>query len=288
MIFKIKLYIYLIFLCLLLSPYAFGQEIQKYVAPLVPNAAYAEYGYVDHYAHLSKMVPADAVDAVKDLADGQYSKARTELQNAVRQHPSSLSLFVALTQDTPDTWASQIQAYEKRPFASLSRSDKFKYATLLFYHWGTYRDQDDKVNHAEAILYDLWQKDHEPIIGLMLASELDLRARRVNGLTFTGIYEALLHDLGGEKVYKKFEIDQKNGLKDDPPSVDLVPVQKRVALENIVHCYWGLSTRQWGEAKMVNGHLIPLPPKPYTPFQLAEQKYLKTWSKNLLASKSTQ
>jgi hypothetical protein len=231
------------------------------------------------------MVPADSVGAANDLANGQYDKARKEIQDAVRRHPDSLPLFVALAQDTPDTWAAQIQNYEKRPFASLTRDEKFKYATLLFYHWGTYGDTDDKANKAESILYDLWQKDRELMIGLLLASDLENRMRKINGLKFLDIYNILIRELGGDNVYDKFMADSKKGFKQAaPPDVSLVRVKNRLALENIVHCYWGVSRQQWGEGKMVNGNVIPLPPHPYTPFQLAAQTYFKTWSKNLLAA----
>jgi hypothetical protein len=264
---------------------SFGQEVRKYVPPLVQHHAhFAEYGRVDNYAQLIKMVPTDSINAAKDLANGNYDKAREELQLAVRRHPDSLSLFVALAQDTPTSWESQIQEYEKRQFSSLSREDQFKYATLLFYRWGIYGGDDSKAKQASFILLDLWKQNHDPTIGLMLASALDHCNVNIKGLSHIVIYDALIRDLGGEKVFDKFQSDRKNWFNQAPPNVDLVPAKNRTALENIVHCYWGLSMQRWGYGKMVNGVITPLPPEPYTTYELAAQKYYGKWSENLISA----
>jgi hypothetical protein len=261
--------------------------------PYLSNPRFYDlYGYMFLYAPLSEMVPDDSVDPVKILAKRDYDGARKGLEEAVKRHPDSLSLFVALAQDSPDAWDAQIKEFERKPIYKLTPDEKFKYATLLFYYWGAWTSNyDKKLDLSQNLLTELWQKDRRPEIALMLCTEYFVclgEGSRFRNQSAGTILDDLTKTLISEETFKQYKIAEKNGWNNDPPDISKISPKNKKELNLVIKCRLGMSRMKFSTTKIINGKVVNEGFAAYRSGQLAEQKYFKTWSENLLASKSTQ
>jgi hypothetical protein len=206
-------------------------------------------GYVYEVA-LASFLPDDCKDSLVLLMHHKYTEAKKAIDQKYREHPESLALFVAEAQlmDSSE-WKYWIDYYRKKS-ESLDDSEKFKYATYLFYYWGLPPGgirSDSYLREAQFILRDLWLKEHEPIVGLMLfeishigaihnnfGTQFNSPDKEIKTLTLNKILDKIFYDTLGEPAYAKNLASENSGWKLPHPSVSLIPKEKRKLAAGLV------------------------------------------------------
>jgi hypothetical protein len=220
--------------------------------------------------------------------------AESELSQQVVAYPDSPAVITGLLQASAALPGSNLLKHtvdllEKIPNAKLTDTQQFTLATALFYSWSIdyYSGNKQKVKKAQEILYQLWVKNHDPVVGLMLAEvSQDYGYGQdtvVKGLKPTDIVDQLFDIYGGSTVGKEYDKSKADGWKGDPPSVKDVSEENRRILLELVCARGTIYHEKSGLAKIVDGKVIPHF-DPYTPDQIAGQHYFDKWFEELTAS----
>lgn len=247
------------------------------------------YGFAG-FSQLSDFAPPSASKALHLLMNRNFTEARVELQQQYAQHPGSLPIFIGLAQVTPDLWSGQINALQQNGVNTLSASDKFKLAVLLYYSWETQSQShtSKNINDAQDILAGLWNLQHAPMIGSILAGTLSVNPRPDNpvlkSLYPLKIEEYLVEPVGGEAVYRSFREAEARDWQWPPPSLQVTPTANRQALLGIVSALRSLHSARNAPAHLVNGSYTPDPMPPYTPKQMVANRYFAAWYDELIKS----
>jgi hypothetical protein len=247
------------------------------------------YGYVC-LSELIDLAPESASEALRLLRLKEFSEARPVLQQEYDENPSSLPLFVALAQVTPDLWAKGITSYNQRGVDNLSYDDKFRLGTLLFYVWRSQTTTRDMAGLSEAqeILATLWGQQRTVIVGLMLADAISCgrgatEYANLQTLRPVDIVENLVGIAGGQEAYRTFLYAKQQQWNQPPPDIAFTPASQRRALLAVVSSLGSFAMSRQGTGRIIGNRVVPVW-FPFTPLQLAEQDYYNTWHTALLAS----
>lgn len=254
------------------------------------------YGRVNN-AQLSDLAPTNSQALHDLLLHHRSNEVALALQRELSQDPSSLAGYVGLMQAEPERWPTEI----KRLWGEVAKqsanqqvpkpTDLFKLGTLLYYQWGQQPappQNKQQLAEAQTLLAHAWRNDHAPIIGLMLGEMLGVEAASSNpsvkGLSTKTIAQDLLKELCGPQAYRQYLHAQKSSWDEEPPAVFLVPaknIQPLVAVVASLHSFYG---RRGFTTQIINGQAGPSTLDPVSAPQLAQQRYLDEWYKNLVAA----
>jgi hypothetical protein len=248
------------------------------------------------YVALPGLLPDDCKDALTLLMRHKYTEAKKAIDQKYQEHPKSLALFVAEAQLMDSSgWKYWIDHYRKKS-NSLDDSEKFKYATYLFYYWGLPPGgirSDSYLREAQFILRDLWLKEHEPIVGLMLeeiscigaihnnfGTQFNSPDKEIKTLTLNKILDTILYDTLGKPAYAKYLASEKLGWKLPPPPVSLIPRERRKLSIGLVAMYRSFYGESFSMGTRVNGKMV-WKQEAVSPERLAAQNYFKQWFEDL-------
>jgi hypothetical protein len=215
--------------------------------------------------------------------------AKPQIAALAARYPNSLGVYVALLQADPSLCFTDRDRLAAKGVGLLDDSEKGRYAACLFYAWaqkGIAADFDATKN-AQAILGKLWQKSHDPVVGLLLIDSFDVcidsKDPSVRGPTDQAIIDQMVRDLGGEVVYARYIAARSAGWEAPPPEAALCPLATRLALAGVANYMRGELSSRGSRGIIVGNKVIPGPFPPYIAAQLAGQKYFKVWFDNLYA-----
>jgi hypothetical protein len=260
---------------------------------LMPRLGHAQnmpiaYGWVSQ-AQLSDFAPERLQKSCDLLQQRHFAAAAPGFERELATHPDSLAAYVGLVQAKPNLWPSMRKRLEADVAIHKDGADadtKFKLGALLFYEWGQLPPVPSNVlmARAQTLLTQAWQERPLPIEGMMLIDSLCIGRvsnypplRRLNQQAIT---DQLIAFLGGDRTYALYAQAKRKGWQAQPPPASLVPAPNLKALIGAVRNLRSVVNSRVSYGKIVNGKAVFVD-QPYTPSELAEQRYTANWLSSL-------
>jgi hypothetical protein len=233
-------------------------------------------------------------DAKMSAACGQLllrkvSEVAAAFDAAYRSHPDDLAVFVGWAQSHPQAVNAEIERVQ--PLQSWRA--KFKLGVLLYYRWAAQERRAGKpidssgLERAVGLMSQVWQLQREPLAGLMLldmAEASGVQDKRPVKWPAQEIREELVHQLAGEKAYRRFVEAGKSGWGGDPPPPSATVAANRRPLQGVlIELWYSLGGRIRIDA-LKNGKFVLGDWQYRRPENRREMEYIDQWIKALKAA----
>lgn len=287
---KYKLsYLFLTILILRISVSTYSAAASVEILKPVDNVYYP--GYIDVGIPLSTFAPARLKPVCDSLIKGDDVTATNSFKEEIDQHPNDFAAYIGYLQSIGHGRDILLKSYKQEAKNNPSAVNTFKLGVLALYLSGenmrsiSMQPENNPRDLGQLAVQNLnaaYKHSQLPITGFVLASSYFplLPAQTTTSEQPLPIYESLLKQMSGKKIYLEYLHARNNHWNASEPDVPNLTKQN---LEIFRYIIGGIRANNGirytsSSSKMVNGKWqIVTKLSQYTNQQLLAMKFLQTW-----------